>query len=82
MEVITMYKSWDGMTFNTQEQCEEYERKNPPLHTYLVTMELKGRVTARVKASSVEQAKEMAGEVFYPEDVDYTVTNFDVEEKD
>ena len=82
MEATVFYKSWDGQLFKSETECKEYELSHPPTKTYYVEMELSGFISVKVKASNEELAKEMAAESFYPEDVDFEITNFLVLEKD
>ena len=78
MKEIIIYRSWDGKDFHVKELCEEYERKNPPIHKYQVNMELSGWITVFVEAANEEHAKEKASCEFYPEDVDFDISKYEV----
>ena len=74
MKEVTVYEAWNGKTFNSKEDCENYELDNRPTHTYFVKMKISGFAYAKIEAFDEEHAKEVATNANYY--MRYEITDF------
>lgn len=74
--IKTLYQTSDGKTFNTLHEAEEYEARK----LYTVTYTMSGSVCFQVYAKNENDAKLKADEMWYDSDIDWDITEVEVEE--
>lgn len=74
--IKALYQTSDGKIFNTQREAEEHESKK----LYTVTYTMSGYVCVQVYAKNEKEAKRLANDEWYSDDVDWEITKVEVEE--
>ena len=74
--IKTLYQTSDGNTFNILHEAEEYEARKP----YTISYTLEGFIQVVVYAKNERDAKLKANEMWYADDIDWNITNVEVEE--
>lgn len=82
MKVITKYEAFDGAVFNTAKECEEYEKKYDTEKLYSVTIFFSGSYTTSVRATTRDEAEEIAKDEYYPEDISFEIEDVEISEED
>ena len=77
---IDCYESEDGQRFFTKEEALTHE-KEIGIKSYYVEIYYTGSCGVRVKARSEEEAKELARDEIYPEDICFEESEIAVEEE-
>ena len=74
--IKALYQTSDGSTFTTLQEAKEYEAKRK----YYVTYSLIGTVHVSVMAKDKEEAERLAYDEWYPDDIDWEITDVEAEE--
>jgi len=74
--IKAIYQTSDGETFTTLREAEEHEAEK----LYTVTYTLKGTVCVNVYAKDEEEAKRLADDEWYADDVYWTTVKVEAEE--
>lgn len=73
--IKALYQTSDGKTFNTLQEAKEYEARK--LYTVIYTLE--GTACVNVYAKDEEEAKRLAYDEWYPEDICWDEDSMKVE---
>lgn len=73
--IKTLYQTSDGKTFSTLQKAEEHEARK----RYTVTYTLEGSVCVSVWAKDEKEAKRLACDEWYPEDINWEITSVEAE---
>lgn len=74
--IKALYQTSDGKIFETKHEAEEYESKRQ----YFVTYNFIGSICVPVQAKNKEEAKRLADDEWYTDEIDWEITNVEVEE--
>lgn len=74
--IKALYQTSDGKTFNTLHEAEEHEARK----LYTVTYTMSGSVCVQVYAKNEEEAKCLAEDEWYSDNIDWDITEVEVEE--
>ena len=74
--IKAVYQTSDGETFTTLQEAEEHETEK----LYTVTYTLEGTVCVNVYAKDEEEAKRLADDEWYADDVYWTTVKVEAEE--
>ena len=75
--IKTLYQTSDGKLFNTSHEAEEHEAEK----LYTVSYTLSGYVCVQVYAKDEKDAKRKGYEMWYADDVDWEITDVEIEEE-
>lgn len=74
--IKALYQTSDGKIFSTQREAKEYEARK----LYTVTYTMSGSVCVRVYAKNEDDAHLKADEMWCSDDIDWDITEVEVEE--